>query len=160
MIMKYFEQSTKFLTLINAGAIVATMSFMGAEPKIRTMAFVWSALTCFLVGLILVGAQFVAQLVTGFDVVRRFTVNTRRLADGVNARQAFKTPRWYPLIAIIPISLGLGSYGCFIGGSWQAVHGLRDSLIPRAVAANAAAPAAQPPPIPAAAPPKQTAPAR
>jgi hypothetical protein len=127
-VAKSSAQSVAFLILMNAGGVVVTLGLVVADPRLQADADLGTAVSLFLVGLVLIGAQFLAQLVNALDVVRRFGANVKKATSGAPLAEAFKPPRWYLWLSAIPISLGVAAFGCFIAGAWTTVDSVRATL--------------------------------
>jgi hypothetical protein len=117
------ESSTlarKYLLIVNAGAAVALIAFMGNSPKIRESKFSWICLAVFVIGVILVGVLSaldyqikVAQFRAWSNHSKDFFKNKIDL-DAVYASldPVEKKFGYWPAVA------GYLAFGCFIvGGS-------------------------------------------
>jgi hypothetical protein len=116
------EQARKYLTLTNAGAIVALLTYMNARPSIRSSTTAWVCLAIFSAGLILVGVLAAidyrlqtSQMLSWVEDSGRFfrnEIDQEHLYGELNARN--RRGRW-------SAAAGYLSFLCFIAGSATAM---------------------------------------
>lgn len=118
------RETERYLLLINSGAAVALLTFMGTSNLIRETTAAWWALGLYAVGITAVGVF----LGTNFHVTRATMLSLAKdrqqlyedeltLSEFVKRRPAINTP-------VLPVVFGYIAFICFIAGSLTAGIGL------------------------------------
>lgn len=69
--MDFEKEAMKYLFLINSGASVATLAFIGTATTVRSEQWAWSMLAFFAAGVILIGLTHIARIYCHFSALRR-----------------------------------------------------------------------------------------
>ena len=106
-------QSMKLLALLNGGAAVALLAYLGniagkgaASPNMR------GPMTCYLIGLVLCGLTFMVGYLT------QFSLYNEDIGD-------FRRGRHKAFLWVAALALGVGSLAAFSVGSYAAVSGFQ-----------------------------------
>ena len=119
------DQGRKYLTLVNAGAAVALMAFMGNSPHLRGSTAAWVSLGLFILGTILVGLLNACDFQLRQVQFTRWMTGVERLfnnqIDAVALFEPFTFPSLNRLINHLPVIAAYAAFTCFVAGAGLAV---------------------------------------
>lgn len=110
--IEYGKECVRSGILINGGAAVALVGFLGGEKTIANMQAIQDSLVAFCVGVI---AAFLAAMI-GYVAQTRFAVHNSRVASGVPSTT--KSAVLFSVIGVASITWSIGEfcYGIYTAG--------------------------------------------
>jgi hypothetical protein len=119
------DEARKYLTLTNAGAIVALLTYMNARPSARASATAWICLGVFSAGLILVGVLAAIDYRLKVSQIKSWIENSDRFfRNELDQEQLYGELNTSNRRGVWSAVAGYLSFVCFIVGSATAIVAL------------------------------------